>query len=405
MAQLYDWDISAANNNSAPPDGFPENMDYSEVNDAAREVMAVLARFLTSIKGTLTSTGTEPDYAVTSGLSFSSYAAGQLVAFTAHATSTGNVTLNVDGLGAADLLDARGNQLTTGDIQIDSTYLAVRRSSDFQLIGSIAAASAIALINDTFNIAYATGGSSNAYTVTSGFSLSSVPTNSLWCVVPDRNNTGAATLNIDSIGAVAWEDAESAALVADDIQSGVACVLHYNGTEFRTIAGIPINLATMVSGALPVANGGTAATSASGARTSLGVAYASASQIRSAASGVVLETAGIESASAAVALSDAATIALDWDTGINFTVTLGGNRALGAPTNGQPGTWRRLQVTQDGTGSRTLDFATATTYYAAGGTAPSLSSGAGDIDVFYLYCRTTSIFEVYSGGLDMLVIT
>ena len=37
--EIYDWSTTAANNNSAPPDGFPENMNYSEVNDAARELM------------------------------------------------------------------------------------------------------------------------------------------------------------------------------------------------------------------------------------------------------------------------------------------------------------------------------------------------------------------------------
>lgn len=43
------------------------------------------------------------------------------------------------------------------------------------------------------------------------------------------------------------------------------------------------------------------------------------------------------SALAPVALADAATIALDLATGINFTVTLGGNRTLGNPSNAKPG--------------------------------------------------------------------
>lgn len=57
-----------------------------------------------------------------------------------------------------------------------------------------------------------------------------------------------------------------------------------------------------------------------------------------------------------VALTDAATIATDASLGNIFTVTLGGNRTLGAPTNpvnGQKCIWR---VRQDGTGSRTLAF-------------------------------------------------
>lgn len=40
MAGLKDWSTSAASNTSASPNGFPENMAPSGVNDAAREVMA-----------------------------------------------------------------------------------------------------------------------------------------------------------------------------------------------------------------------------------------------------------------------------------------------------------------------------------------------------------------------------
>ena len=37
---IKDWSITASSNNSAPPDGFPEGMAPSAVNDAARETMA-----------------------------------------------------------------------------------------------------------------------------------------------------------------------------------------------------------------------------------------------------------------------------------------------------------------------------------------------------------------------------
>lgn len=39
------WDTTAANNDDASPDGFPEGMKSSEVNDAARQLMADLATF------------------------------------------------------------------------------------------------------------------------------------------------------------------------------------------------------------------------------------------------------------------------------------------------------------------------------------------------------------------------
>lgn len=84
---------------------------------------------------------------------------------------------------------------------------------------------------------------------------------------------------------------------------------------------------------------------------------ASDSEVRSAAAGNnLLKAAHIESASADVALTDAAPVAVDWDAGINFTLTVTANRAIGNPTNGQPGTYRSILVQgNDGT-DRTITF-------------------------------------------------
>lgn len=57
-----------------------------------------------------------------------------------------------------------------------------------------------------------------------------------------------------------------------------------------------------------------------------------------------------------IPLTDAATIAIDASLGNLFTVTLGDNRTLGAPTNAKPGQMIVIRVKQDGTGSRTLAY-------------------------------------------------
>ena len=44
MSDIKDWSNTANNNNSTPPDGFPEGMNPSDVNNAAREVMAAVRR-------------------------------------------------------------------------------------------------------------------------------------------------------------------------------------------------------------------------------------------------------------------------------------------------------------------------------------------------------------------------
>ncbi len=80
-----------------------------------------------------------------------------------------------------------------------------------------------------------------------------------------------------------------------------------------------------------------------------------------------------------VALTDAATIATDAELSNTFTVTLGGNRTLGNPTNLVDGGIYNWYIKQDGTGSRTLAYASYFTW--PGGTEPTLSTAAASIDL------------------------
>jgi hypothetical protein len=82
---------------------------------------------------------------------------------------------------------------------------------------------------------------------------------------------------------------------------------------------------------------------------------------------------------ASVALTDASTVATDASLGNVFTVTLEGNRTLGAPTNVISGGTYLWVITQDGTGSRTLDYNAA--FKFPGGTDPVLSTAAAAVDV------------------------
>lgn len=79
-------------------------------------------------------------------------------------------------------------------------------------------------------------------------------------------------------------------------------------------------------------------------------------------------------------LTDGTNIAWDTKSGRAAEVVLGGNRTLDAPTNLQPGQVYSILIQQDGTGSRTLTWAAP--YKWAGGTAPTLSTGAGAKDMF-----------------------
>ena len=89
-----------------------------------------------------------------------------------------------------------------------------------------------------------------------------------------------------------------------------------------------------------------------------------------------------------VSLTDAASIVVNMALGNNFAITLAGNRTLGAPAGVTPGQTGYIYVVQDGTGSRTLSFASA--YVFVSGTAPTMSTAANAIDLLVYNARTTT---------------
>jgi hypothetical protein len=100
---------------------------------------------------------------------------------------------------------------------------------------------------------------------------------------------------------------------------------------------------------------------------------------------------GVWDAAATVALTPGTNVSLSMASGINFTLAMGGNYTLDNPTNVKPGQTGFIQITQDGTGSRTLAY--GTNWKFAGGTDPVLSTAASSVDVlFYMALSSTSIF-------------
>jgi hypothetical protein len=120
---------------------------------------------------------------------------------------------------------------------------------------------------------------------------------------------------------------------------------------------------------------------------------ATAAQIYGNTAGKAVSTDKLWSAVDTAALTDAATIAVDLSAGINFSVTLGGNRTLGNPTNTTNGKSGVIYLTQDGTGSRTLAY--SSNWKFAGGSAPTLTTTAGATDMlFYQVKSATFIYAM-----------
>ena len=97
-------------------------------------------------------------------------------------------------------------------------------------------------------------------------------------------------------------------------------------------------------------------------------------------------------------LTDAANISVDFAASNNFVVTLADNRTLDNPTNIVAGQSGSIFIVQDGTGSRTLAYGSY--YDFAGGTAPTLTTGAASaVDrIDYIVRSATSIHCVFTAN-------
>jgi len=106
--QTSTWSESAASNTAAPPDGAPENHARNKVNDIQRETMGAIKREWNRSHPTVTSAGTEPAFTL-SYTTAPTYVQGIIFTFLAHATPSGNVTLNVNSLGAKKVYNLQGS--------------------------------------------------------------------------------------------------------------------------------------------------------------------------------------------------------------------------------------------------------------------------------------------------------
>lgn len=116
-----------------------------------------------------------------------------------------------------------------------------------------AIAAAIAEVPDGTMIAegrqnfYTTAGTATAYTVTASPAPTAYVTGMSYRVKIHDANTGAATVNINSLGARTIKTAAGAALAAGDLALGVIVDLTYDGTDFRVVSAATPGLVKQTS--------------------------------------------------------------------------------------------------------------------------------------------------------------
>lgn len=156
MAEIRDYDVTAANNNSSPPDGAPEGQLPSTVNDTIREIMARLKREWSDRSGVNTTAGTSNAYTLAASQTITAYAAGDVFMFIADRANTGAATLAVDGLAAKSLVSNAQTALVANQIVANGIYVAAYDATNdtFQVMGVTDTGGALTLTSlstDTIN--------------------------------------------------------------------------------------------------------------------------------------------------------------------------------------------------------------------------------------------------------------
>ena len=184
------------------------------------------------------------------------------------ADTTGAATLNVNGGGAIALKNFDDSAIGAGDF-LTGDYVTVRYDgTDYHVLEAPRKYTSGNPVYELTSVA----GTADAITADTTYgSVTALATGQQFVLTPTANNTGAVTLNVDSIGAANVVNAANSALSADDLVNGTSYTLFYDGTSFRVMSllgaasGVGLLAANNLS---DLANAGTS-------RTNLGVAIGS----------------------------------------------------------------------------------------------------------------------------------
>jgi hypothetical protein len=116
---------------------------------------------------------------------------------------------------------------TSGDIGSDDARALVEDLTD----------SFVNKVDDVYTSYVVTASGTDTYTATSSPSIGAYTSGTKFFVKFTNANTGAATLNLNAIGAISIKKSGTDALSAGDIAAGQVLQLFYDGTNFQVVGG------------------------------------------------------------------------------------------------------------------------------------------------------------------------
>ena len=150
MSEVKDLSTTdASNTGTAANAGFPENMKPSDVNNAARALEGMIARWYADSNGSISSGGSSSAYTLAASRTISAIAAGDSFIFKANHASTGASTIAIDGLATKAIKKMNDQAIAANDIEAGSICHIVYDGTNFQLISQLASSALANIVEDT----------------------------------------------------------------------------------------------------------------------------------------------------------------------------------------------------------------------------------------------------------------
>lgn len=176
-------------------------------------------------------------YAVTLVPAPSSYVAGMVVNFKAGTANTGNATLNVNGLGAVNILKNHDQTLDNNDIEVGQIVTVVYDGTNFQMQSQVANVFASVTAVQNYSYVYAADSvGTDSYAITLSPAPAAYATGQTFFFKAGTANTGAATLNVNGLGAKTIKKGYNSDLVTGDILANQIVQVTYDGTNFQMMS-------------------------------------------------------------------------------------------------------------------------------------------------------------------------
>jgi len=184
-------------------------------------------------------------YTITGSPALGAYAKSMIIAFAAEAANTGAVTCNINSLGSKKILNKDGADFVSGDIANGDLIVAMYDGTDFRTeIEHPPVIPTVPEYNRYF-VPSEVAVSSNAYTITGNPAVAAYAKSMTIAFAAEAANTGAVTVNINSLGSKKILNKDGADFVSGDIANGDTIVAMYDGTDFRTEIAHPPSIPTV----------------------------------------------------------------------------------------------------------------------------------------------------------------